>query len=119
MTINKIVSYILYAVSLTAIFLASGIKQVINWWDIAKPFFLVWLVCLLAGLIIGNVDYIRRYSYPAIICTFAWLHKHKILKTKFSSHTYRVYKYYGKSYKKLFEVVQDAFDQYLLIKADL
>lgn len=114
MKLRKIVTYILYGISLISILLASGIKQVANWWDIAKPYFIVWFICLVVGLVIGNINYIRRYTYPAVICLLAWLYGKKIINTKFSKSTYQVYRYYGKSYGKLFTKVKEAFDYYMI-----
>lgn len=111
---KKVISYILYAVGFTAFILASGIKDVANWLDIARPYFAVGSVALALALIISNVDNIRRFTYPMIVCIWAWLYEHKIWKTSFSKDTYLVYKQFGKSYSNLYYSVQDAFDKYLV-----
>jgi len=111
---KKIITYILATVSLFSILLASGIKDIEGWEEIARPYFLVWFISLTIALIIVNINYIRRFTYPAIICLLAWLYDKKIIHTKFSKSTYRVYKYYGKSYSKLFAVVKNAFDYYII-----
>ena len=41
---KKIITYILGLTAITSMFLATGIKEVANWWDIAKPFFIVFIV---------------------------------------------------------------------------
>jgi hypothetical protein len=113
MKIRQIVTYILSAVSFVSIYLASGIKQVANWWDIARPFFIVWLLSLTLALLISNWNFVRRITYPTIVCVSAWAYRHKILKTKFGRNTYKVYKTQGKSYRKLFDYTQVLFDIYI------
>lgn len=113
MKAKKLITYILGFISIASIFLASGIKEVSGWEHTARPFFLVWFATLMIALIINNINYIRRFTYPAIICLLAWLYKHNIMHTEFSKHAYRVYKYY-KSFGKLYMAVQDAFDYYMI-----
>lgn len=113
---SKIISYILYAVSIVSILLASGIRQVANWWDIARPFFAVWFICLVLALTITNINTIRRYTYPILVCISAWSFKHKVLMTKFTRNTHRVYRMQNSSYKKLFAYTQYMFDMYLILK---
>lgn len=108
--IKKIITYTLYIVSGVSILLASGIKQVANWWDIAKPFFAVWFIALSIALILSNVSKIRRITYPVFVCLSAWSYKHKIIMTKFTRDTHRLYKFKNSSYRKLFEYTQNLFD---------
>lgn len=110
MKLKKLISYILYAVSTTSIVLASGIHQVKDWWEIARPFFAVWFICLIVALTISHIETIRRYTYPTLVCVCAWSFKHKILMTKFTRNTYKLYKYKNRSYSELFDYVQDLFD---------
>lgn len=110
MKIRKIISYILYVISAASIFLASGIRQVKDWWDIAKPFFAVWFICLVIALTLSNIETIRRYTYPSFICACAWAYKHKLLMTKFTRNTYRLYRWKNNSYNDLFTYVQRLFD---------
>ena len=116
MKMKKVISYILYIISLASILIASGIKDVKDWWIIAKPFFAVWFICLAVALTISNINNIRRLTYPLIICFSAWLFNHKILITKFTLNTHRVYRMNNNSYKKLFEYTQNMFDMYLKLK---
>lgn len=111
--LKKIISYILYGVSLAAILLASGTPQVANWWEIARPYFVVWFLATAIALCITYVDQIRRITYPLVVCISAWAYKHKILVTKFTRNTHRVYKLQNNSYRKLFMYTQDLFDIYL------
>ena len=110
---KKIITYILGLTAITSMFLATGIKEVANWWDIAKPFFIVFIVCISIALIINNINYIRRITYPTLVCLSSWAYKHKVIKTKFTRRTYSVYKLNNYSYKKLFGFTQDLFDIYL------
>lgn len=111
--IRKVIIYILYGVSITSILLASGAPQVANWWDIARPYFVVWFIATIVALGLSYIDQIRRVTYPAIVCFSAWAYNHKIILTKFTKNTYRVYKLQDKSYRKLFTYTQDLFDIYL------
>lgn len=111
---KKIITYILYFVGFAAFVLASGIIGVANWLDIARPYFVVGSVALAIALVISNIDNIRRFTYPSVVCLWAWLYEHKIWKTSFSRDTYLVYKRFGKSYSNLYYSVQDAFDRYLI-----
>lgn len=111
---RKTIAYILYFVGFAAFILASGIRDVANWLDIARPYFAVGSVTLAIALVISNIDNIRRFTYPSVVCLWAWLYEHKIWKTSFSKDTYLVYKSFGKSYSNLYYSVQDAFDRYLI-----
>lgn len=111
--LKKIVISTLYIISFTSILLASGIKQVANWWDIAKPYFAIWFISTLLAVCITYFNQIRRVMYPAIVCISAWLYKHKVLMTDFTRNTHRVYKMNHSSYKNLFNYTQDIFDIYL------
>jgi len=108
--LKAIITYILVGISLTSILLASGIKEVANWWDIAKPFFAVWFIALVIALLIANINQIRRVTYPTLVCVSSWLYKHRFLTTKFTQNTYRLYKWKNKSYSDLYDYVQDLFD---------
>ena len=111
--IKNILIYALGIISMGSFILATGVKEIPNWVEVVRPFFLVGLTALAIALLIYNWNSIRRITYPAIICAWAWMYKHKLAKSKFSCHTYRVYVFFGESYKNLYCKVQDAFDQYL------
>lgn len=107
---KKIITYILYTISLSSLFLATGVKEVANWWDIARPLL---LICFITGAIafaMSNADNIRRVVYPAFVCVCAWIYEHKIIRTKFTQDAYRVYKWQNKSYFDLYIYAQDLFD---------
>ena len=107
---KKIITYILGLVAISSIFLASGIKEVADWHNIAKPYFIVFYVCVAIALLINNWNYVRRFTYPTLVCISSWLYNHKIIRTAFTKNTYRLYKWQKKSYKNLFIYVQDLFD---------
>ena len=44
--IKRGITYLLISISLASILLASGIKDVANWWEIGRPFFIVWFITL-------------------------------------------------------------------------
>lgn len=112
MKLRKILSIILGVISVAAVVLASAIPDSPESFNQELPFYIVGII---AGILAITLHYwmsIRRIVYPAIICMMAWLYEHKLAKSKFSSHTYRVYVYYGESYATLYNKVQGAFDQY-------
>lgn len=113
---RKIIIYILGFIAFTSFIIASGVKEIANWEDVIRPFFVVGFVSTALALILYNWNSIRRVTYPAVICLWVWLHKKKIINSKFSLNTYRVYKHYGCSYKKLFLIVQLAFDEYIKMR---
>ena len=98
------------AIALTSLFLATGIKDVANWWEIAKPFFAVYIISTVIALTLGYINKIRRITYPAFVCLGAWLYKHRVINTDFTKKTYKLYKWQNKSYQDLFDYVQDVFD---------
>lgn len=110
MKIKTIITYMLAGVSITSIYLASGIKDIPNWWDHAKPLFTIWFISIIVGLVLVNFNYVRRVTYPAFVCLVSWAYKYQIIKTKFAHNTYLLYKWKGRSYKNLFTYVQDLFD---------
>ena len=107
---KKIITYILYFISFSSILLASGIRDVSNWWELAKPFFAVWFITCFLALTLSYSNQIRRVSYPSLVCLNAWLYKYRILHTNFARSTYRLYKHKGNSYSNLFDYVQELFD---------
>ena len=88
----------------------SAIRDSANWWGLTKPYFIVWAVSTILAVVLYNINYIRRITYPMVVCISAWLYQHKIVVTKFTQSTYRVYKWKNRSYKKLFGYTQDLFD---------
>lgn len=113
MKIRKTISYILYAIAFTCSVLASSVKEGIDWFDHAKPFFVIWAICIVLGLVLGYLDNIRRVTYPVFTCICAWVYKHKVFMTKFTRSAYRVYKMQKSSYKRLYHYTQGMFDIYL------
>jgi len=88
----------------------SAIRDSANWWEITKPFLAVWIISTILALTIYNINNIRRVTYPILVCISAWAYQHKIVVTKFTQSTYRVFKWKNKSYKQLFGYTQDLFD---------
>jgi hypothetical protein len=113
---RKNISIILGMISFVAVGFASGVKEDLNWVLVAKPYLIIWAVLLGLAIVIYNWNHIRRVTYPAIICVWAYLYEHKILTSDFAKHTYRVYTYFGKSYRLLYLKVQSAFDYYIQAK---
>ena len=108
---RKIAIYILGIIALTSLLLATGIKEVENWWDIAKPFFLIYIISIVIALTPAYINQIRRITYPVFVCTGAWVYKHKMIRTDFTKKTYKLYQWQNRSYRNLFDYVQDLFDK--------
>lgn len=106
-------SAILGMISFTSALISSGVKECAEWFTYAKPFLMFAVITGILAAIIYNWNYIRRFTYPCMICIRAWLYEHNLSASKFSRHTYKVYVHFGRSYKRFFFEVQDAFDQYL------
>lgn len=113
---RKNIAIVLGMISFVAVGFASGAKEDLNWVSAAKPYLIIWAVLLGLAIVIYNWNHIRRVTYPAIICVWAYLYEHKILTSDFAKHTYRVYTYFGKSYRLLYLKVQSAFDYYIQTK---
>lgn len=113
MKIRDTFSAILGISAFTSALLSSGVKESADWFLYAKPFILFAIVTGLLSLIIHKWDFIRRFTYPAIICVYAWMYEHNLTNSEFSQHTYRVYAHLGKSYRKFYHKVQAAFDYYV------
>lgn len=111
-TPNRI-SCILFAIAMTSGVLASGVPERADWFVIAKPYFIVSCISFILGILVGNLNSIRRYTYPLFTCACAWVYKHKLLMTKFTRSAFLVYKLQKSSYKRLFTYTQDMFDIYL------
>ena len=113
MKLRRVISIILGIVSCGALFLASGIPDTADSFKYELPLLITAIIAGILAIVLYKWIAIRRVTYPALICMWAWLYEHNLAKSKFSSHTYRVYVFFGSSYSKLYDMVQDAFDQYL------
>ena len=107
---RKIIAYTLYIIAFTSVFIASGIKDVANWLDIARPFFIVFAVSITIALTLTYINKIRRITYPVFVCASAWVYKHKVIRTDFTKKTYKLYQWQNRSYQDLYDYVQDLFD---------
>ena len=113
MKLRRVISIILGIISCGALFFASAVKDMAECLTYELPLLIISLVAGILALVLYKWTSIRRITYPALICVWAWLYKHKLAKSEFSRHTYKVYVFFGCSYSKLYDTVQDAFDQYL------
>lgn len=109
---KKLIAVAFGTVALIAAGFAAGTKEVANWYEIARPCIIIGIVSAIIAIALYNWEAIRRIVYPAIFCMWAWLYEHKLARSKFSRHTYKVYAYFGKSYKTFYKEVQGAFDLY-------
>lgn len=113
MKLRNIISVVLGIISCGALLLATAVRDVADCFNYELPLLIVALVTGIIAIMLYKWIAIRRVTYPALICMWAWLYEHNLAKSKFSSHTYRVYVLFGSSYSTLYDKVQDAFDQYL------
>ena len=119
MKLRNITSIVLAIISIGSAILASSIKDTVDAPRQELPFYVIALITGIIALVLHYWSSIRRATYPAIICMWAWLYDHKLAKSQFSSHTYRVYVYFGRSYKNLYAKVQSAFDEYSKAEANV
>lgn len=110
MNVKNIITGFFGSIALTSVYLASGIVEVPNWLELAKPFFVIGFISTVVAMIAYNINHIRRITYPALICLSSWAYKNKIIKTRFTKNTYRLYRWKGRSYRNLFGYVQQLFD---------
>lgn len=113
MKIRETVSGVLGFISFGSALISSGVKESADWFRYAWPFILFALITGLIALVLHKWNLIRRVTYPATVCLWAWLYEQGVIKSKFSEDTYRVYRHFGKSYRKFYSKVQDAFDYYV------
>ena len=113
MKIRNTFGLLFMIIGLGSAVIGSQVNETTDWLVQAKPFIWVFFICAAISAILIHWNSVRRITYPAIICVWAWLYKHRIWTSAFSRDTYRVYKYLGKSYRRLFDSVQSAFDYYL------
>lgn len=111
--IKKIALIILYSTSVLSGFAAASVKDSVDWWQVTKPFLAVWIISTFLALTLTYINQIRRITYPVLVCVCAWAYKHKIIMTRFTRSSHRVFKMQHYSYKRLFEYTQDMFDIYL------
>jgi len=102
-----------YLISIFSAIMVAGVPNVANWWDLSIPYYLAFFISLIIGTCLTFTNQIRRVTYPILVCMSAWAYKHKIVMTKFTRNTYRVYQATHSSYGKLFDYTQALFDIYL------
>lgn len=109
--IKKIIFGITAAISVFSTMVIVGIGEVDNWWELSKPWFIVFLISSAIGVISYNITEIRRYTYPAFVCLLAWLNEHKLLSTNFARQSNYIYRKNNRSYSRLFEITQYLYDR--------
>ena len=107
---KKMITYTLYIIAFTSMLLSTGIKDVANWWEIAMPFFVVFLVSVTLALTLTYINQIRRVIYPVFVCANAWAYNHRVIRTDFAHKSYKLYAWQNHSYMDLFDYVQSVFD---------
>lgn len=112
MKVRTTISGVLGIISFSSALLSSGVKETADWFVYAKPFILFAIITGLISFIVYKWDSIRRVTYPATVCLWAWLYERGVIDTQFGKDTYRVYKHLGKSYRRFYTKVQQAFDYY-------
>ena len=107
---KKILTGVSVITSIVSALVVAGIPDVVNWWELTKPWVIVFFTSTLFGLIINNLDLIRRYTYPAFICFLAWTYEHRLIRGKLPYQSNVILNKHKKSYRKLFEVTQYLYD---------
>lgn len=118
MKIRNTLSGILGLISFGSALISSGVKESADWFIYARPYLTVAILTGIVALILYKWDLIRRVTYPATVCMNAWLYQYGFIHTEFGRATYRLYKHFGRSYRKLFGKVQDAFDYYMMMEVE-
>jgi len=108
--IKRAITIILAGTAVVTGLAASAIKEIPGWWEVTRPLFIIYMLSIIVAITINNFNYVRRITYPVLVCVCAWLYQHKIVTTKFTQSTYRVFKWKNKSYRQLFGYTQDLFD---------
>lgn len=110
---KKIFTGICYIIGFSAIFLLSAIDSSENILKVGLPYIIIAILSLLTATFLMYMTEIRRVTYPALVCTCAWLHNTRLIKTRFTSNAYKVFKMQHRSYEDLYFYVQDLFDLYI------
>ena len=109
---RKLIASILWITSIVSAIAFAGVPNVINWWELAKPYFIICFISAILAFAVTFPNRIRKITYPALVCISAWAYKHRVLMTRFTKSTYRVYKANHSSYSELFDYTQALFDIY-------
>lgn len=111
---KKIVSTISILIATISAIVVAAVPETANWWDLARPWTILFFSSVLFTMIVVNSELIRRYTYPSFICVLAWAYSHKLIKDDFAKHSYTIYVKNHKSYAKLFEVTQYLYDRVMV-----
>ena len=110
---KKVIASIFYIGAIFSAIIAAGVPNVSNWWELSKPYYIIFVISLIIATSLTFTNQIRRVSYPILVCISAWAYKHKVLMTRFTRSTYRVYKVVHSSYSELYDYTQALFDIYV------
>lgn len=107
----KLLSNISFILSTVCAVMVASVSEVPNWWDITKPWAIAFFVFVAIYIVSNNIDEIRRYTYPVLVCILAWGYNHKIIYGKFAKMSYIMYQKYNSNYYKLYTKIQNLYDK--------
>lgn len=108
---KKVIIAILYITAIFSAIALAGVPDVAEWWEMSKPFYIIFAVSLALAMGLTFPNKVRRITYPILVCVCAWAYKHKVVTNSFAMKTYRVYKLNNSSYYDLFGYTQGLFDK--------
>lgn len=109
--LKNIITGLTAALSVFSAIVVASVSEVDNWFAISLPWVIVFFVSVSVGIIVNNLEFIRRYTYPAFVCLLAWANEHNIIKSNFAKQSNYIYRKHNKSYGKLYEVTQYLYDR--------
>ncbi len=90
--------------------MVASVAEVDNWFNISLPWLITFFVSVTVGALVNNMEFIRRYTYPAFVCLLAWANEHNLIKSNFAKQSNYIYRKHNRSYSKLYEITQYLYD---------
>lgn len=108
--LKKIIISICVALSMFSAMVISSIGEVDNWMQLSTPWLVVFFLFVSIGIMTSNLDFIRRYTYPAYVCALAWANEHNLIHSNIAQKSNYIYHKHNKSYAKLYDITQYLYD---------
>lgn len=108
---KRIITSIAFAVAVFSALIISGISDSPTWWSDILPWVITFSISIIIAGIPYNIESIRRYTYPALVVLLAWGYEHRLIYSQFSYHANIIYHRQGASYRNLYILTQNLYDQ--------
>ena len=112
--IRKFIVGISLSLTICSAMIIASVGEVDNWWVLVKPWFTVFVISAVVGIISYNLTEIRRYTYPTLVCVLAWANEHHLARSNFAKQSNFIYRKHNRSYSKLYEITQYLYDRVML-----